>query len=282
MKQSTTSVAQIFSMQMALALIDDTGDPGTAGAGRPWFSWVGLVVPENRIDVLKSLRDDVSGKLRGQGGAPKPKGWDEAIHGDNLIGVLRALRHLEGWAWLAVASYTPMSSPETARHIHVPTDHRYYTLLFLLERLSWIGEAWDEVVTAFVEAPKDRNFIQSELRKRHENGLPHSKAKYQFLPSSRIFVATEATQPLLNVAHCVALGFGKAINPHERWGQPFPEYIEIVRENLWVGPTRDGASGLTDIGITILPYDQRFGLEGQLSFIRKWWVEHFAALLGRN
>jgi hypothetical protein len=267
---------------LALALVDDTGDPGTGGAGRPWFCWIALVVRDELVDGLRELRSDASVHLRDQGGPPDSMQWDGTIQGDNLVGVLRRLRGMDDWVWVAVASYTPLSTPETARQIYVPTDQRYYTLLCLLERVSWIGETWGEGVTATVEAPNDRDFIQAELRRRHIGGLPHSRARYSFLPADGILVVTPEEEPLLNLAHCLALAFGKAVNPHGRWGETFPEYLEIVRDNLWVGPAKDGTNGLTGVGITVLPYDESYKVQEGLPFIRRWWVEHFAALLGRD
>lgn len=265
---------------MATAFVDDTGDTGTAGLGLPWFCWVALVVSDGSVSNFKAIRDDLAKKLRQQ--PVDPEHWDGAVaSSDNLIAVLRVMNHTKGWAWVAVASYTPMSTPETARLIHVPTEHRYYTTLILLERLSWIAEAWGEEMKVVIDRPNDGDFTQSRLRTEH-GGLRGSRENLDSLPRHHIYLLTPVEEPVLNCAHALAYAFGKAVNPHRRLGETFPEYVELVRDQLWVGPTKDGRTGLTDIGITLLPYDWRFVLHKQLPFLDKWWMEHFAAQLGRN
>lgn len=259
--------------QLALAFVDETGDPGTGGAGRPWFCWVAFVVLNDYYSAMKSMRNFLAGALPQKAG--NPAHWSAAdFTVDDLIGTLRYIRDMPGWYWVAVASNTPLSTAATAGKIHDPTEHRYYTMLVMLERLSWLGDAVGEPVLTWVEKPNDSGFTQSYLRVRHEAGLPGRWANYDFLPPGNIFLAAKANQPLLCFADTLACAAGKAVNPHERRsqtipGEVFPEYLQLVWDRVWSGPWR-GRRALTDTGFTILPYAFRPHLSAQLLFLPAW------------
>jgi len=254
---------------MAVALVDETGDPGTGGAGRCWFCWVAFIVADEFVQQMQSARKFLNLAFPGEH-------WPTGdFTGDDLIGTLRFMLCMPGWHWLAVASNTTFSKPTTAREIHVPTLHRYYTMLVMLERLSWLGEALGERVMVFVEKPNDAGFSQTSLRSRHEEGLRGKWANYGFLPAANIFL-TDA-HPLFCCAHTLALTVGKAVNPHMRRcqtipGEVFPEYLNIVRKRVWIGPWRN-CQDLTSMGFTLLPYRFRHGLRAQLPFLQTWLQE---------
>ncbi|HXG36146.1 MAG TPA: hypothetical protein VNL15_04185 [Dehalococcoidia bacterium] len=259
---------------MAIAVVDETGDPGTGGVGREWFAWVACVMPDAIIPALSEAREILAQALPGNSG--QSSNWRTASwKDDDLIGTLRYLNTIEGWHWVAVASNTIMSTPTTATWIDNPTEHRYYSMLIMLERLSWYGASTGQSVHVYIERPNDRGFNEVELRARHKRGLPpHKWADHNFLPPQNIKVLGMAEFDLLSIADTLACAVGKAINAHERRmvvfpGETFPEYINIVSDKVWTGPW-SGGFNLTDRGFTLLPAARRVELRAKLPFLSRW------------
>ena len=252
---------------MAVALVDETGDPGTGGRGTPWFSWVAVIIPDSALHAMTEARDQLS--------VVSARNWSGArLGGDDLLGALTFMNTLEGWQWVAVVSDTTRTSTSTASLIHDATQYRFYTMLVMLERLSWVGEGWREQVHVFLERPNDTGFTEHRLRQRHQDGLPNKWANYETLPSENIHFASPVEQPSLTYAHMVACAVGKAVNPHPIWtrilpGAVFPHYLELIGERVWRGPWR-GEDNLTDRGFTLLPAPHRRQIRAQLGFIGDW------------
>lgn len=251
---------------MLIASVDETGDPGTGGQGRPWFCWAAFVTPYESLRPLGSVRDWLASRLPGQSG--RPEHW--ACDGDNLLAVLRILARLPMWNWLAVISKTTMATASTAAYIHDPTEHRYFTLLWLLERLSWMGESKGEPVLAFVERTNARTFNQGDLRARYQRGLPKGRgANHDYLPPGNVLLTDAQHVPLLNFAHTIAFTVGKAVNPHMAWGNTFPEYLRVVLDRVWIGPVWRNRS-LNAYGFCLLPWSRYDELVQELPFLHDW------------
>ncbi len=252
---------------MVLALVDETGDPGTGGKGRPWFCWVAVVVPDDQLSAMRDARNLLRDECNWVHAKPA---------GDDLTGVLRLVNAAFDWQWVAVVSDTRSATRETAPYIHLPTQHRFYSMLILLERLSWLGEARKEQVTVMVERPNDKDFGQAELRLRHERGLPHSWAKRDYLRPDNIHLEAPKKLRLLGFAHAVAHAVGKAMNPHPMWSKVmpetiYPEYLQIIWDRVWVGPCSwDPPRNLTDRGFTLLPVAKRRQFRAQIPFLDEW------------
>jgi hypothetical protein len=253
---------------MAIAVVDETGDPGTGGRGTPWFCWVGVVVPDEHVAAMITARKQLAGV--------SPRNWsDGRLAGDDLIGALTFMNTIPDWQWVAVLSDTRRTTRETSAYIHDPTKHRFYTMLIMLERLSWVGEAYNEKVSVFLERPNDTYFTERALRSRHEAGLPKSWANYEYLPPDNIHLVSPAKMPLLSCAHMVACAVGKAVNAHPVWRRVipevvFPEYLRLIESRVWLGPWRGAGLNLTDRGFTLLPARHRRQIRAEIPFLEEW------------
>ncbi len=74
---------------MAIAFVDETGDPGTGGKGTPWFCWVAIVAigtgALNLMDAPQRLPKADS------------KAWGKSkFSGDDLAGALQLVMRRSG------------------------------------------------------------------------------------------------------------------------------------------------------------------------------------------
>ncbi len=252
-----------------IAVIDDTGDPGTGGAGRPWFGYVSLAIPNSRIADAVAFRDRAATLMPGSSG--RPENWHSSDrYVDDFFGTLRLMaEELGDWSWHAVLSNTTMSTRSTARYIHDPAEHRHWVLLWLLERVSWLAEGRREKVVVFVESCGSA-ISEPDLRQRYQRGLPRGRgANYEYLDAGSIHIAQPIQVPLLNLADTLAYAVGKAVNPHSRRAETYPEYLRVVWPKVWAGPVWRNRT-LGAYGFVLLPDSRRSEhLEG-LPFVEEW------------
>lgn len=253
---------------MVFAFVDDTGDPGTGGSGSPWLGYVSFVVPSSGLGDAYVFREKAAARMPETAGLPE--NWHAEKNIDDFYGTLRLMANeLDGWCWHAVLSNTAMSTSETSRYIHRPAEHRYWVLLWLLERISWLAESRNEQAEVFVERSGDA-LDETELRRRYERGLPNGRgASYHFLDPRRIHISEPVHQPLLNLADTIAYAVGKAVNPHKQRNETFPEYLEMVWPNVWAGPI-SGRCNLLDYGFRMLPWNSNNEHRQSLPFVEKW------------
>jgi len=251
-----------------IALIDDTGDPGTGGAGRPWFGYVSLAIPNAHIADAFAFRDKAATLMAGSSG--RPENWHAADRNlDDVFGTLHLMANeFGGWSWHAVLSNTTMSTRTTAEYIHDPSEHRYWVLLWLLERISWLAEGRNEKASVYVERCGAIN--EPDLRDRYKRGLPRGRgANQKYLEPDSIHIAEPSKMHLLNLADAIAYAVGKAVNPHPRRGETFPEYLRVVWPRVWVGPVW-GNRSLGTNGFVLLPVGRRAEHLESLPFVTEW------------
>lgn len=220
-------------MATYIAFADDFGDPGTGGRGTAYFGWSAFIIPSADVARFELIRPQLTPLNTNTAAAVwHALGWDS----HDVFGALSVLNAVDDWYWIAVASDTRTAIPAVAPIIANPTKHRYFTVQWLLHRLSWFADERNASIEVQIDDPGPR-MHESTLRREymHWNAGGRGPATNR-LPAADIHFAAPADQPLLNIADLIAHACFDAVNPHPKWSRTYDEEVEAIRDRLWVGP----------------------------------------------
>lgn len=222
--------------------IDESGDPGTRGAGTRWLLFGAVVLRDNDVEQVSSVLDTVSG-LVSDG---KRLHFSDMKSHISKKGAYKYLSYMD-WTGIVVASDTTMARND--KGLGEPTKAFNYPLRYLLMRISWLAKLRGEVPDIYFD---DRHYrfnlpaFKDYMARFRGDGA----FEWDYLDMDRFSLAKSDTQPPICLADGLAHAAFNALQP-DRHGNHEMSYLDFWKARLW---RRPGA--ITRNGFAMLPLSE--------------------------
>ena len=259
------------------ALIDESGDAGTAGKGSRWLV-IALTLDLGRPGELATLIEHIRADVQ------RRKTHLHFAQIRNVSRKLKAYRQLAGAPITTIIVAIDTSAFSPGQGLSQPAELYKFGLFFAIERASQIAGALGRPLAITVE---ESDLFQVEqfrvelddMRNESLDLLPHMH--WASIDSALVNAASKEGEIRLGAADAAAHAFFRAIEPRFDDDIHAPMYGDMLLPTLWRGPA--GAT-LAGNGFIFVPRGREREFVDELEVTKEWLVagKQVAPLLWRH